>query len=48
MANFADYTVVDLTLALGPETLMWPGVLAPSSEVVETVARHGFRLAVVI
>ena len=41
MANFADYTVVDLTLALGPETLMWPGVLAPSSEVVETVARDG-------
>ena len=41
MANFADYTVVDLTLALGPETLMWPGVSAPSSVVVETVARDG-------
>ncbi|MCX6416872.1 MAG: cyclase family protein [Actinobacteria bacterium] len=37
MINFPEYTVVDLTLPLGPETMMWPGEAAPFAEVVETV-----------
>ena len=41
MADFADYTVVDLTLALGPDTVMWPGASAPSADVVETVEHDG-------
>ena len=41
MINFPDYTVVDLTLPLGPETVMWPGETAPFAEVVETVKHDG-------
>ena len=41
MINFPDYTVVDLTLPLGPETVMWPGEAAPFTEVVETVKHDG-------
>ena len=41
MINFPDYTVVDLTLPLGPETVMWPGEAAPFVEVVETVKHDG-------
>jgi len=33
--------VVDLTLPLGPETVMWPGEAAPFAEVVETVTHDG-------
>jgi len=39
--NFPEYTVVDLTLPLGPETVMWPGEAAPFAEVVETVKHDG-------
>ena len=41
MINFPEYTVVDLTLPLGPETVMWPGEAAPFAEVVETVKQDG-------
>lgn len=41
MINFPEYTVVDLTLPLGPETVMWPGGAAPFAEVVETVKHDG-------
>ena len=41
MINFPEYTVVDLTLPLGPETVMWPGEAAPFAEVVETVKHDG-------
>ena len=41
MINFPEYTVVDLTLPLGPETVMWPGEAAPFAEVVETVTHDG-------
>ena len=41
MINFPDYTVVDLTLPLGPDTLMWPGELAPTAQVIETVKHDG-------
>ena len=41
MINFPEYTVVDLTLPLGPETVMWPGEAAPIAEVVETVKHDG-------
>ncbi len=35
-------TVVDLTLTLGPDTLMWPGAPQPSAQTVLTVAHDGF------
>ena len=41
MINFPEYTVVDLTLPLGPETVMWPGEAAPFAEVIETVKQDG-------
>ena len=41
MINFPEYTVVDLTLPLGPDTVMWPGEPAPFAEVVETVKHDG-------
>ena len=41
MINFPEYTVMDLTLPLGPETVMWPGETAPFAEVVETVKHDG-------
>ena len=41
MENFPEFTVVDLTLPLGPNTVMWPGTSAPSAEVVETVKHDG-------
>ena len=41
MINFPEYTVVDLTLPLGPETVMWPGEASPTAEVVETVKHDG-------
>lgn len=44
MASFADYTVVDLTLALGPDTVMWPGVhVAVVGELVVDVAGNSFE-----
>lgn len=34
--------VVDLSAPLGPDTIMWPGVPAPSAEVLGTIADSGF------
>jgi kynurenine formamidase len=34
--------VVDLTLTLGPDTVMWPGSPQPTAEAVLTIARDGF------
>ena len=34
--------VVDLSQALSPDTVMWPGAPAPTAEVILTVARDGF------
>ncbi len=39
---FGDYTVVDLTLPLGPDTIMWPGAPAPSADVAVTVKHDGY------
>ena len=39
---FNDYTVVDLTLPLGPATVMWPGAPAPQADTVVTVAHDGY------
>jgi kynurenine formamidase len=41
MTNFPEFTVVDLTLPLGPNTVMWPETAAPSAQVVETVKHDG-------
>jgi kynurenine formamidase len=41
MTNFPEFTVVDLTLPLGPNTVMWPETSAPSAQVVETVKHDG-------
>lgn len=34
--------VVDLTLPLGPDTLMWPGAPQPTAQTVLTIAHDGF------
>lgn len=34
--------VVDLTLTLGPDTVMWPGAPQPTAETVLTIEEHGF------
>lgn len=34
--------VVDLTLTLGPDTVMWPGAPQPTATTVLTIADHGF------
>ena len=39
---FGNYTVVDLTLPLGPDTIMWPGAPAPSADVAVTVKHDGY------
>jgi kynurenine formamidase len=39
---FGNYKVVDLTLPLGPATVMWPGAPAPQAETVVTVAHDGY------
>lgn len=39
---FGKYTVVDLTLPLGPDTIMWPGAPAPSADVAVTVKHDGY------
>ncbi len=36
------YRVVDLTLPIGPDTVMWPGCPAPEAEVGVTLERDGF------
>ena len=38
----ASMKVVDLTLTLGPDTVMWPGAPQPTAETVLTIADHGF------
>ena len=42
MANFPEFTVVDLTLPLGPDTVMWPGAPAPSADIAVTVKHDGY------
>ena len=42
MPNFPEYTVVDLTLPLGPDTVMWPGAPAPAADVAVTVKHDGY------
>jgi len=39
---FGNYKVVDLTLPLGPATVMWPGAPAPQADTVVTVAHDGY------
>lgn len=43
----AGMTIVDLSLPLGPDTIMWPGAPAPSADVAGTVADSGFYARVV-
>jgi len=38
----SSYTVVDLTLPLGPATVMWPGAPAPQADTLVTVAHDGY------
>ena len=40
--SWGNYTVVDLTLPLGPDTIMWPGAPAPSADVAVTVKHDGY------
>jgi kynurenine formamidase len=37
-----DAKVVDLTIPLGPDIVMWPGAPAPEAETMVTVAHDGF------
>lgn len=38
----SNVKVIDLTIPLGPDIVMWPGALAPAAEVMGTVAHDGF------
>lgn len=38
----SDVKVVDLTIPLGPDIVMWPGAPAPAAKVMGTVAADGF------
>ena len=37
-----DVKIVDLTIPLGPDIVMWPGAAAPSAQIMGTVANDGF------
>jgi len=37
-----DVKVIDLTIPLGPDVVMWPGAPAPSAQIMGTVAEDGF------
>jgi kynurenine formamidase len=37
-----DVKVVDLTIPLGPDIVMWPGAPAPEAETIVTVAHDGY------